>query len=153
MFTVEVHTGRLIEARIEALRTLERAVAYTDALGLAIKQAGLKERMILCADHRPVAIYPQLVADKLAALFEDMNQHLQRIAILVAPSNATLSMQLGRIVREAHNSDRRVFHATEEAEAFLGEILTKDESTNLARFLRGHRIPSSLRPPSPRSRS
>jgi hypothetical protein len=153
MFTVEVHAGRLIEARIENLRTLERAAAYTDALGDAVKRAGANERMILCADHRPVAIYPQLVADKLAALFGAMNQHLQRIAILVAPSNATIAMQLGRIVREAHNPDRRVFFATEEAEAFLGEILTKEESARLARFLRGNPTPSSLHPPSLRSRS
>jgi hypothetical protein len=146
MFTVETHAGRLIEARIETLRTLDRAVAYSDALGHAVRESPGNERMILCADHRAVGIYPQPVADKLAALFGAMNQRLLRIALLVAPSNATLSMQLARIVREAKNADRRVFLVPAEAETFLGEVMTSPERTRLARFLQ------SDAPPSGRSR-
>ena len=150
MFTLEVRVGRLIEARIETLRTLERAVAYADAFPEVLARAPGNAPMILCADHRAVPIYPQAVTDKLASLFGAMNQRLARVALLVSPTNATLSMQLGRIVREANNPDRRVFLVPAEAEAFLGEVLTTSERTRLARFLRSDR--SDL-PPSSRSRS
>lgn len=153
MFTVEVRTGRLIEARIEALRSLERAAAYTSGFTQVLQRFSEKERLILCADHRAVAVYPQPVTDELASLFSAMNLRLQRVAILVAPSNATLTMQLSRIVREAQNPDRRVFFATDEAEAFLGEVLTPAERTRLAQFLRGE--PGGApnpRPPSTRPR-
>jgi hypothetical protein len=150
MFTVEVRVGRLLEARIEALRTLERAAAYVDAFSAALQRSRPGTPLILCADHRAVAIYPQPVADKLASLFGMMNTRLARIALLVSPTNATLSMQLGRIVREANNPDRRVFLVPTEAAAFLGEVLTSAERTRLARFLR---IDRSDVPPSSRSRS
>ena len=149
MFTVESRVGRLLEARIESLRTLDRANAYSDAIAQVVQRAPGHEPMILCADHRAVAIYPQPVADQLASLFGAMNRRLLRIALLVAPTNATLSMQLGRIVREANNPDRRVFLVPAEAEAFLGEVLTGSERTRLARFLRS----GNDAPPSSRSRS
>ena len=149
MFTVESRVGRLLEARIESLRTLDRASAYSDAIAQMVQRMPGHEPMILCADHRAVVVYPQPVADKLASLFGAMNQRLARIALLVAPTNATLSMQLGRIVREANNPDRRVFLVPAEAEAFLGEVLTGSERTRLARFLRS----GNDGPPSSRSRS
>ena len=66
---------------------------------------------VLCADHRPVVVYPQSVADRLVELFMDMNRRLERVAILVAPSNATLLLQLRRLVREAAYASRKVFYA------------------------------------------
>jgi hypothetical protein len=155
MFTVEVRTGRLIEARIEALRNQERAAAYSDAFSQILQRTSGKERMILCADHRAVAVYPQPVTDTLASLFGAMNQRLERIALLVAPSNATLTMQLSRVVREAQNPDRRVFFSMEDAEAFLGEALTVAERSRLAQFLRSEPTPtpsSRYRSPSTRPR-
>jgi hypothetical protein len=149
MFTVEVQVGRLIEARIESLRSLDRAVAYADAFAGALQRSPTGAPMVLCADHRAVPVYPQVVTDKLAALFGTMNSRLERIALLVSPTNATLSMQLGRIVREANNADRRVFTTPMEAEAFLADALTSAERMRLARFLRSDR---SDVPPSSRSR-
>jgi hypothetical protein len=153
MFTVEVRAGRLIEARIEALRNLERAAAYTNSFAQVLQRFSGNERMILCADHRAVAVYPQAVTDELASLFGAMNLRLQRIAVLVAPSNATLTMQLSRIVREAQNPERRVFFAPDEAETFLGEVLTPTERRRLAQFLRGEPTSTpSARLPATRSR-
>ena len=149
MFTVEVQVGRLIEARIESLRSLDRAVAYADAFAGVLQRSPTTGPMILCADHRAVPVYPQAVTDKLAALFGTLNTRLARIALLVSPTNATLSMQLGRIVREANNTARRVFTVPMEAEAFLGDVLTSAERMRLGRFLRSDR---SDGPPSSRSR-
>lgn len=149
MFTVEVRVGRLIEARIETLRTEARAAAYTDAFSAVLQRSPSNLPMILCADHRAVPVYSQAVTEKLASLFGAMNLRLARVALLVSPANATLLMQLARIVREANNPDRRVFVVPMEAEAFLGEVLTTAERTRLARFLRSDR--GDL-PPSSRSR-
>jgi hypothetical protein len=134
MFTAGVEAGGLIEARVHALRTPERARAYAEALGAVVaRHAG--KRLVLCADHRPVVIYSQPVADVLAALFSEMNTRLTRIAVLVAPTNATLTMQLERIVREAENPSRRVFLEAKGAEDFLGAVLDPRERLRLARFL------------------
>jgi hypothetical protein len=62
-------------------------------------------------------------------------------------------MQLSRIVREAQNPDRRVFFATDDAEAFLGEVLTPAERIRLAQFLRDEPTSNrSTRPPPTRPR-
>jgi hypothetical protein len=134
MFTLEVRTGRLIEARIQALRTMPDVDAYVAAL---TRQTEILDpaRGILCADHRPVAIYPPPVADRLAELFSMMNTRLDRIAVIVAPTNATLSMQLQRIVREANNPSRRVFQEAAGARDHLAEVLTEPERVRLAEFL------------------
>lgn len=136
MFTIEIRAGRLIEARVHSLATRERAVAYAEALGRATRSASV-ERMILCADHRPVVIYPQPVADKLSELFTRMNSQVERVAILGARSNATLWMQLGRIVREAGNPSRQMFDDRAAAEAFLSPVLDERERARMSLFLTG----------------
>jgi hypothetical protein len=134
MFSIEIHVGGLIEARVRQLKTPEQALAYARALGQTVKKnAG--RRLYLCADHRPVVVYSQAVSDQLAALFGDMNSLLSRIAVIVAPTNATLRMQLERVVREAQNPSRRVFQIGADAETFLGEELDPRERARLKTFL------------------
>jgi hypothetical protein len=134
MFTVEIRAGGLIEARVRQLKTPEQTIAYARALGDVVKKHSGR-RLYLCADHRPVIVYNQPVADQLAALFGDMNSLLTRIAVIVAPTNATLRMQLERVVREAKNPSRRVFQVGADAEAFLGEELDARERARLKTFL------------------
>ncbi len=134
MFTVERKVGRVIEARIDALGTRADADAYSAALGrLALAAADL--RPVLCADHRRVVVYSQPVSDRLAELFAQMNSRLARVAILVAPTNHTLHLQLQRIVREAGFASRRVFTDAPAARAFLGEGLGPEERARLDAFL------------------
>ena len=134
MFTVEIQAGGLFEARVRQLKTAEHALAYARSLGDVVRQSSGRA-LVLCADHRPVVVYSQPVADQLAALFGDMNSVLTRIAVLVAPTNATLRMQLERVVREAQNPSRRVFQIAADAETFLGEELDPRERARLKLFL------------------
>ena len=90
---------------------------------------------VLCADHRPVRIYPQAVTDRLIELFVEMNTRLERVAILVSQTNATLFLQLQRIVREAGYENRRVFHEPEDALPHLGAGLDADELASARAFL------------------
>jgi hypothetical protein len=132
MFTVERRVGRLCEARVQRLADPSRVAAYSEAFRRPL--VGITGP-VLCADHRPVAIYPQPVADGLVELFKSLNTRWHRVAILVARTNATLAMQLQRIVRESENPSRRVFFDADEARQFLDDALDKAERARLQTFL------------------
>ncbi|MFO0566050.1 MAG: hypothetical protein U0263_10340 [Polyangiaceae bacterium] len=128
-------TGNLIEARVFELKTRAAADEYAESLARETSSFGAKARPVLCADHRPVVIYPQEVTDRLTQLFSEMNTRLARAAILVAASNATLLLQLGRIVREAGFENRRVFLESGAALTFLAPDLGPDEQARARQFL------------------
>jgi hypothetical protein len=71
-----------------------------------------------------------------------MNRRLVRVAILVARTNATLTLQLTRIVREAGNEHRRVFHDAGQALVHLAPVLDDAERNRVRNFL-------DERPPEP----
>ena len=124
--------GRLVEARVFALRTPADVGAYTREFTPELFAGGA----VLCADHSPVNIYPPAVADLLIELFRTMNSRWARVAIVVSRTNATLAMQLQRIVRESRNESRRVFYEAAEAEGFLAPALDAGEQARLTAFLR-----------------
>ncbi len=126
LFTIRNTVGRVIEARVFELRTEEDATRYSAALAAQV-MAMPRAHPVLCADHRPVRIYPQPVTDRLIGLFVNMNTQLERVAILVARSNATLHLQLQRVVREAGYENRRVFHDADEALTHLAVTLDGPE--------------------------
>jgi predicted trehalose synthase len=146
-FLVQNKVGRLIEARVFGLRTRDDADRYTRELGLVRMALPASVRPILCADHRPVVVYAEPAADRLVELFKQMNQRLERVAIVVARSNATLAMQLNRFVREASNAARRVVHDAADAEVHLGSVLTAEERTRLRDFLAEFTPPAVRRDP------
>ena len=132
-FVVANVAGRLLEARVHSLRTRADVDAYTKALADRMKT--MSGGPVLCADHRPVVIYPQAVADALVELFVSMNTQLERIAIIAARSNATLVLQLERLVREARFPHRKVFYAPADAERHLASSLGADELSRARSFL------------------
>lgn len=134
MYTVEVNVGRLLEGRIFALATLEEAHKYCEDALDHTKRA--RSPLVMVADHRRVAIYSQAVADELATVFGKLNDRLERVAILVSRTNATLSLQLERIVREARNPMRRVFYDMDPALEHVTPTLSKVELERARTFLR-----------------
>jgi hypothetical protein len=141
-YTIDNRVGRLIEARVYGLRTRDEVDAYSHELGVQAIRMQATQRPVLCADHRPVAIYAQPVADRLTELFMHMNTRLERVAILAARSNATLVLQLERLVREAAFAARRVCYTAEEAQAHLAPVLDAAELARMREFLDGHVPPS-----------
>ena len=83
-----------------------------------------------------LAIYPQDAADKLSERFQSNNSRFERIAIVVAPTNATLLMQLDRITREARFPNRRVFQEPRGALEHLAPGLDPSELDRAREFLR-----------------
>jgi len=124
-----------MEARVFALRTGKDVADYGEAFGTHLLRLPQGVRAILCADHRPVTIYAQEVADRLLEMFKQLNAHLERVAILAAPSNATFAMQLDRIVRAAGYTARKVVYAPEEAVQHLAAVLTPQELKRARAFL------------------
>ena len=137
MFTVERHVGRLVEARVHQLENRAAGDAYFTAITAAVVDVPTTQRAVICADHRPVIIYPPAVADRLVELFTSVNKRVERAALIVARSNATVSLQIQRIVRESDNAFRRVFYDVAQAQAFLSEILSGAERARVKRFLSG----------------
>lgn len=134
------------------LATVAEADAYATELARVVSLFPPGVKPVLCADHRPVSIYSQPVADRLAELFSVMNSRLECAALLAAATNATFAMQLGRIVREAHNPARRVFDDAVDAATFLGRALDRNEQARLHLFLTGFDPDEAVQaPPTPRS--
>lgn len=133
MFVVEKGVGRVIQARVHSLADGDEVERYRLAF-LPLIQKVAPAVPVLFADHRPVRIYTQPVSDAITRMFESLNIHWVRVAILVSPSNATLAMQLTRIVRESNNPSRQVFFETDRALTFLGEVLQPDEISGLRAF-------------------
>lgn len=133
MFSVHIQQGRLIEGRVYSLADHAEATAYSVELTRCVQAT--TRSLVLCADHRRVAIYSQPVADELARLFGVMNKRLERVAVLVSRSNATLALQLERIVREAKNPNRRVFYDVEPAIDHLALALDNLELQRARTFL------------------
>jgi hypothetical protein len=131
MFSVDRRARRLFEARVFELTDL----AAVDRYATAFAAAADVPRPVLCADHRPVKIYAPPVADALVKLFRTLNARWHRVAILVARTNATLAMQLQRIVRESANPSRSVFYEADDATKFLDPELDAAERERLRAFL------------------
>jgi hypothetical protein len=134
-FSLENRVDGLIEARVFTLADLAAADSYAQTLADVSGKVVLRHGPVLCADHRPVVIYRQEVADRLATLFAAMNSRLTRVAVVVSRSNATLAMQLERIVREANFASRRVFYEASDAATFLSSALSPAAAERAKAFL------------------
>ena len=132
---MERRVGCLVEARVHALRNAEDGNAYFEAITTAVANVAAPARAVICADHRPVVIYPPAVADQLVQLFTSVNTRVHRAALLVTPTNATVNMQLARIVRESVNPNRQVFRDLARFTAFLEEVLDAAELTRVRAFM------------------
>lgn len=129
------HTiGRLIGGRITSMKTRADAVPYCDAFRSAVH--GLSGKAVIFADYRKVTVFSPDVADELQTLMRDMNPHVERSAIVVAPEHSTHQLQVERVVREAHFASRRRFSDVDEACRWLAEVLSDPERRELERFAR-----------------
>jgi hypothetical protein len=134
MFTLENHAGRLLEARVHELRSAGEVAAYGAAFRTQLARLHPR-RGVLCADHRPAALYSPPVTAALVELFTSLNPVLERAALVTGSTNATLSLQVTRLVREAQNPVRRAFSDAATAARWLGDRLSTEEQRRLDAFL------------------
>jgi len=131
-FKVECQAGRLVQARVHALECRADVDAYARAFELFRSK---RPAPVLCADHRGMRVYPPDVADRLIAMFTNLNDLWERAVLVTSPVHAVLTMQLQRIIARSASSSRRVFSDTRAAEAFLTGALTAAERSSLHSFL------------------
>lgn len=129
---VAVKVGRVVEGRPLVLKTREAAAAYCAEFRRLVPPLG---RAIICADYRAISVFAPEVAEELKSLLEDMNPFIERSAVLVAPDHATGVMQVGRVVKETHNQQRRRFTDVAKMLVWLEEVLTPAESARVTAFL------------------
>jgi len=134
MFSVENHSGRLIETRTSSLATLDE-VSQFGARFREVAQANDDRRVVICGDYRGMRILAPEVAEKFVAMLMVNNPRIERSAVLCAADHPTSGLQLERTVRQAGNPSRRTFRDPAELTAWLGEVLTMEERTRLAMFL------------------
>ena len=137
-FTVERHTGRLLEARVFALWSEADAEEYASKFQLVARAFPVGAKPVLLADHRPVRVYPAAVAVRLVELFTTMNLSLERAALVVTQGNVPLTLQLQRLVDSAEYSARRLFSDPADALAHVSAVLDPAETARAASFLDGY---------------
>ena len=135
MYSADVHIGRLIEARLQTLESVEQVGQFETLMREAFAKTGGK-KAVICADWRQANVLRPDVADRLIGLFTRGNPFLERSAVLLAREHATFNLQVERLVRESNNPARRTFRATGPLEIWLDEILDPAERTRLRDFLR-----------------
>jgi|SRR5690349_9001272 hypothetical protein len=133
MFTVTVRVGRLVEARLTSLADVDEVTRFERAMAEAFASVG--GRSVVCADWRQANILPPAVADRLTALLQRGNPHVERSAILLAREHATFNLQVERLVRESQNPARKTFRAPEPMVDYLAAVLTPTEKARVAEFL------------------
>jgi hypothetical protein len=134
-YTVEARVGRLIEARVFLLETVDDVDTYIRVLAATVARREDGARGVLCADHRPAEVYTQAVTDRLVESFQIMNSRLSRVAIITGVRKPTLYMQLRRITREAGYEARQVFQTPEPGVVHLSPALTSAERLRAEEFL------------------
>ena len=130
---MDCRVGRLVEARLVSLRSVDEVVTFEQAMAAAFARAGV--RSVICADWRQANILAPEVAARLRDLLTRGNTHLERSAVLLAREHATFNLQVERVVREAASPGRRTFRDPEAMLAWLAETLTPAEHARATAFL------------------
>jgi hypothetical protein len=136
MYSADVRIGRLIEARLFTLETVDQVAQFETVMREAFSKTGGK-KAVICADWRQANVLRPDVADRLIGLLTRGNTFLERSAVLLAREHATFNLQVERLVREANNPARKTFRATGPLEIWLDEVLDSAERIRLRDFLGG----------------
>ena len=128
--------GQLIEIRVDAgYRTPEDVDAMAAMIAAEVNALRSDARIIIAADWRRCTVFGPGTADRAVAMFLRANPRTLRSSILMDSGSPTAVMQLTRIISEAKFADRRLFTSPNEQIAWLGEIMTPEESARLRSFL------------------
>lgn len=133
MISLNNKVGRLIEVRSVQPYTLEEIAVFGRQLAQIVQ--GSQGRIVGCLDLRAAAVVPVEHTDLYVAMLRRDNPLVERTGVLLPQGQATLALQLERIVREANNPRRKTFRETATFCAYLDEVLTPDEQARMRAFL------------------
>jgi hypothetical protein len=130
--SVEHHVGRLVEIRLQSPITMEELDELRQLNGMML--ASLGKPAVVCTDLRAMTLFSPELAERFLDGAKSLNPRIERSAFLL-PERAVFTLQMERIIREAGLEARRTFVRAPELEAWLGELLDKDERARLGAFL------------------
>lgn len=133
-FTIEHAVGRLVRTSIGELTSMFEVAQIKAAVINAMQQTG--DEVVVCTDWRRIRVFAPEIAEALVSMFTVTNRRVLRGALLLSPGNATLGLQLERVLHAAHNTSRRAFRDPALMLAWLGEVLTPDELQSAEAFIR-----------------
>jgi hypothetical protein len=145
MYSVTVD-GRLMLLRVWTSFSGSEADLFLRDIGLELRRGG---RFVVASDLRalPRVIDPD-AADRIAAMMRSESAQIERHAlVLAADPNATLSLQIERMVKAGGSAARRTFRDRAGAEAWLAQTLKLDEKPRVAAFFDQHERSASVRAP------
>jgi len=133
--TCQVVEGRLLE--IDVAAGFNQPSDIDDQIGLivsALKTVPHDVKVVIAADWRPCKLFTPETAEHAIKLFSNLNQRIERSAILHRFDQATSVLQVVRLIRETHFDRRRVFTNVDDACAWLDPALTPAEQARLRDF-------------------
>lgn len=136
MNSCHLHVGRLLEIRADSgFRTAEEVDQVFQLIGRELDRIPEPLRSVNVVDWRRCPVMTAPAADRLLELIIPYNPRVERSATIASRESPTAMMQFVRVLRETEHPDRRLFHDVEELEAWLDEVLTREESLRLRAFL------------------
>jgi hypothetical protein len=138
VWSIDRHTGKLVEIRIWSPVTLEETTPWGVAHDTLI--ASIEGPYVCLVDLVDATVFPSDVVDGFVKTMKN-EQRLLRTGTLLNQS-PTLGMQIHRMIREANNPNRRAFREPRELFEWLGEVLDGEERGRLRELLRARGMPS-----------
>lgn len=131
--TCQIVEGRLLE--IDVAAGFNQPSDIDDQIGLVVAALrGAPPQVVIAADWRPCRLFTPETAERAIKLFTDLNQRIERSAILHRLDQPTSVLQVLRLIRETHFDRRRVFTHADDAYAWLDPVLTPAEQQRLRAF-------------------
>lgn len=132
----EFVVGRLMEIRVAAgYHTVADVEQMMAMMQQQISRLRADEKFVIAADWRNVTVMPPDTAARARDMLANSNPRVIRSSILLRPGQATTSLQVLRLVKEAENDNRRYFIAQSQQIKWLSEVLKLSELTRLRSFL------------------
>lgn len=133
MFTLEHHTGRLAELWRGPVITSDEYNAYVEGIRALSERLGT--RLVVINDCRLLTAIPPSLALSFRKGNASIDPCVERSAILLSEPRGSTRLHLAQIYSEPGHRLVRIFDNQETAGAWLGEVLTPEESARLATFL------------------
>jgi len=132
MYHVENHAGRLIEVKLASPLSLEEVHQFVQKHLETMHR--IPGKYVGVVNLLEAYVFPPAVAEGLVKLLSSAASHVERTALLIGES-AVFGLQVGRVIRDSNNPNRRAFHDPHELIAWLSEVLTPAEAKQLQRFV------------------
>ena len=132
----EIRVGRLLQIRVaKGYETPHDVDAMVDMIRASVSKLPPETKHVTVADWRQCSVMSAQASERALKMLLTVNPRTERSGMIYANTSPTAVMQFIRLVREAGHPGRRIFHDVSELTAWLDEVLTPAESSELHQFL------------------